>query len=490
MASIINVANIPNNPAKANWKATVKKYLPEVSNLPQVKSGLVSTKNATQWLGKAAMTLSESELRKSIHYAAGFNEQDVRALWAHDNNEYYAKYHASEVYALKRLEAIAIPSKEDKKAVVLESLFKSFLCDKYDFEHVKVSSAPPTSDRKYNWVNASPTVMKTKTGENLVISLKFNYKTNITQSDDIRNHVQILSLLNANQNIDLTYQYNVNLPAEKMDVLASTALLSEEAYISAVNILKEWDKHADDMQVDFEKVTFSKSLFTSISETSSQHWKSLLAGQTIAPTPQPDSSMTRQQEAAFQPVAKRYAAAQRLNQAATEEFEAIRNELINVVEAFGPARKLDSQFDLVKVGAREQFDIERAVNTLARMGVDPSHYSQVTYDAENLAIAAKEKGINPEEFKIYGTPDKQKVIDTLTMQGIDTQSFYTSNNHIHFTGQSRGDTHDRIVALEEQTQEAIKSSINAIAQHIPLPEDDVNLGQDNKQEQSTMEINL
>lgn len=463
MATIIRTADIDLSSTESNWQSLVEKYQSQVSNLPQLKNGLVAQEVANNWLVTAAKILKESELRRAIHGAKGFSEQDIRALWAHDHNEYYAKYHASEVYDLKRLESIAIPSEQDKKQIVLQSLSKALIQHKHNLTLSKLGSEAHRDTENHHWVNSSPTLMKTSTGENVLISIKFNYEKDITQSDDIRNHVQILSLLNANQRVDLAYQYNITLPEEKLNVLASTALLSPESFGHALNILKEWDKHSDDMNVNFEKIGYSKTLFSSISKTSQQHWGQLLSGETPQAPVVPDNKMTAKQEAVYQPAAKRYAAAQRLQVAATSEFESAKQEITEIVSNFGEPRKMDSNFDLVKVGARKEFDMSRAVGLLSRSGVDPAHYSDVIYDIDALVKDAQNRGVDVEKYRSFGKANKEKVIGTLEAIGVEKEKFDSSANHIHFTGQTRGGVYERVAELSEKADSAIQQSVSDIA---------------------------
>lgn len=469
MATIIKTADVDLSNPSPNWKVLAKKYSQQVLKLPQVESGLVSITQAQKWLSNAAQVLSESELRREIHSSKGFTEQDIRALWAHDHNEYYAKYHASEVYSLKRLESIKIPTEQDRKQIVLQSLFKALITDKYNLQSAKYADQAQFIQSDHNWVNSSPSLMKTETGENILISIKFNYQKDITQSDDIRNHVQILSLLNSQQRVDSAYQYNINIPEEKLEVLSSTALLGSDAFKQSLSLLKIWDTHATDMNVNFEKVTYSKSLFGSISQVSQAHWDHLLNGQTVEMPLDNKSQMTAQQESAFLPVAKRYAAAQRLQVAASKEFDSVKQEIADLVSTFGIPRKMDSHFDLVKVGARNVFDLDRAVNFLQRSNVDPAHYTSAKYDIDSLAKEATSKGVDVEKYRSYSAPNKEKVITTLEVLGVDKSQFNQSANHIHFTGQTRGGVYDRVSELEGQTQATIEDAITTIAKGISLP---------------------
>ena len=168
MATIIKTADVDLSNPSPNWKVLAEKYSQQVLKLPQVESGLVSKTQAQKWLSNAAQVLSESELRREIHSSKGFTEQDIRALWAHDHNEYYAKYHASEVYSLKRLESIKIPTEQDRKQIVLQSLFKALITDKYNLQSAKYADQAQFIQSDHNWVNSSPSLMKTETGENYV----------------------------------------------------------------------------------------------------------------------------------------------------------------------------------------------------------------------------------------------------------------------------------------------------------------------------------
>ena len=111
----ISVADAQLPTHNEDWELTYNRFLPILSELPQKKSGLLDNKLANQWLEQASKNYNQRDLGYQISTKLGFRAQEVRALWAEDNNEYYPKLGGIEVYASKSFRTIDLIGEEDKK---------------------------------------------------------------------------------------------------------------------------------------------------------------------------------------------------------------------------------------------------------------------------------------------------------------------------------------------------------------------------------------
>ena len=101
---------------------------------------------------------------------------------------------------------------------------------------------------------------------------------------------------------------------------------------------------------------------------------------------------------------------------------------------------------------------------------------------KGLLKAAISKNIDPSNYRTFGKPSKSSVIDALEKKGVNPEKFMTNDNHIHFTGQSRGEVYERVKDLENQTDEVIEHSISSIGNTL------IAENEENKAVQEDMEL--
>ncbi len=473
--------------AEADWEPVFNHHLKDVLALPQVANGTVSNQQAEKWLEVCTKQMNAIEVRKAIHAAKGLSERDVRALWAYEHNEYQSKFHASEVYALKQLKAVDVPDPTDRDTLLAEQLLSNLIIEKYELERVSLAKGVTGTAKKPNLYQSSPLVAENKAGTSIQLDVKVNFNQDVTQTDLIKHHVKVLSLLESQVKVASTFQYNIQINPDELRFITKLASSGSQGYEVAMQALRNLDEHDLDMQIRNEKVLCTREMFKDINSLSIKHWNSMMQGESLNYQPEEVKRLNGQQESVFQPLAKKYAAAQRLYKSAEANFEASRSDLIEAVSHFGQPQKLDSAFDLVKIGKREELDTDRVLRFLDRQNIPRENYSKTGYDIDGLVKAARARGIDTSGYQTVGSPIKEKMLTTLELLGVDTKEFMNQSNHIHFTGQSRGEVHERISNLEESTSRAIEEATTNIAKELtnqPQLDIDGSLDLDNSMEQN------
>lgn len=457
MPKIIHLDKTKNMPIRIPfWEQSFSQSQDLLFKLPQIISGAVSEKKALFWLEAACKQHTPAVVRRLLDENSTFTTNDIRALWAHDQSEYYPKYEASEVYALKMLNALRVPDSEDHKKHIIDQLFISLVLNKYglvsaneqDIEHHRIET-----NNQLPWINSTPfLVAKTlsaadSTSDLMLVDLKINYNHGVTQSDEIRHHYHHLGMANRGINTMHSYQANITIDPAILDTLYLQAKMSLQARDNVVSLLVEME-NKNIFSVSKERIALGNDLMGSIVETGQKHYANLLSG--VVPTfkKQPTVILSDKQKQDYISAAKSYAVAHRMVKVAEKNLEDVKPLLPRVVQSFGQGVKFEKPYPLARVDAQKQFDLDGAAQFLKKSGVDDSLYTNRSFDVHALVAAAASAGVDAKQFQTGSKPDKTRVISLLEDIGVSGEEFYTASQHTHFTGQSRGSVKELVNEID------------------------------------------
>ena len=434
---------------RPGWEMVFNKFKPAVLALPQVKSDAVSNEQAENWLEVASKSLKESEVRRLIIETSGFTANDVRALWAFDNNEYYPKYEASEVYRQKQLTAVRLPDNKIRDENWLKLVLKNVAKEKYQFDLAQEFN----SDSEMAFKGKIPWALSNDVNSGLhddllfTYDLKVNYNHTVTHTDTLRHHFNTLAILNKGQQTRQCDQYNISIGPELTNTIIALAK-NPDTYNQAVHLAKTFEGKPGGISISKESVTPQPEVFNSLVKCGSAHWTNVLQGNQPEFEIQSRSQFSDSEKQQYDSLAQEYVTSKFAKELASENFNACRSKLTELVgiDRAGPG----APHPLVHAGKNSTFDINAAANLLHSKNVPEHFYKETKYDIDALVKAARAAGVEVEQFQSFGSANKEKVIESLAMVGVDKDTFMQPGIHVHMSGQSRGATAEVLQSIQAQ----------------------------------------
>lgn len=463
MATLKAIDKIMEQPIKnPNWQQTMGGFYESVASLPQVQTGAVREQQAYKWLEAACKQFSPGVVSRLIRESSEFNADEVRALWSFDNGEYYPILQASEVYALKNLEALKTPDVSDKKRYVLDAVFTKVALNKYGLvkaseEDIRLNvTSQPKGARQ--WMSqptrfiATNGVKSADVPELSIVSLKSNYNQHITQSDMIRHHYHQLCLAKTGIFCDTSYQMNVNIDKAHLEWVYQSATIDNESFETEVKKLQKMESKGM-FSIDNERICVSSDIYTSVLKTGDQHHQNILSGIRPVFKQSQGQSLTQQEEDEFVQHAKVYAIAQRKKELANTQFTEAMDEVHDCITRLGKGPHFRNPFPWVQIGQNNTFLMEKALNTLRDNNVDPRAYSDTTYDVKQMVNDLSNMGVDTTAYAIEHTPVKKRVIASLESLGFQKSQFTENGFKVHFTSQTRGPVKESVNEFDALLQQ-------------------------------------
>lgn len=482
--------------AAPNWESVYQKYHSAVMSLPQVKSGGVSQEQAQNWLNVGAKLLKESELRRLIVESTGFTARDMRALWAHKHDEYYPKYEASEVYRQKQLTAIRTPDVAVQDEGFLKAVLRQVAKAKYGFSDVQETVNSNSANQLANripWAVKKDVLLGQSDSSLFTYDLKVGYQQTLTHSDSIRHHFNQLALADKNIESQHSDQYNFTVSPELTKTITDLAKQKGDGWRLAIELAKNAEKMNIGIEISKERISPTPEVYQTLLAVGNEHWNNIQNGVQPEFKAKAESTYSQQESATYRQLAQQYAVNKITKEVAEEQFNHTRDELTRLVgvDRAGSA----TPHPLVAASGKSNFDMDSAVSRLQSQGVPEDFYKFANYDIEALVKAAEAKGVDTAQYKSYGAAEKNKVLSSLEMVGINKDAFMTKDIHIHISSQTRGvlgEVKSQARELVETNYEVMKTDVanntilnaQAISQRLQPQETDT--ATDKAEEQNTL----
>lgn len=470
MAILISAeTKIAKGKERADWENTYSALRPLLDNVPQIKSGAVEVSQAELWLEAASKSLKAAFVSRLINELDQFNSEDARALWAHDHDEYYPKYEAVEVYRQKTMTAFRIPESDDMVKFYLTNMIYEEFRKKESLRTLSLSNGQGSKTTKQSlpWISQKGMFILESTsgkGAPSIYDFKINYNSRLTLSDEVRHHFYHLAAGNRGINTKDSFQVNVIIPAHVLETVkdlieqgGSSFSLAQQLVSSAV----------DNGQVKFEqdKVLLGSPTFNKIINSGNMHMNNIQ--NKIMPefrsAKKDKTPLDANQKEQVITAAKEYTVARHVLEAAQERFDDVKTRLPQLMRKFEIHGDYENPYPLAKVGGNRPFDLDRATQALLQLNVPQHLFSDNKYDVAGMVEAMRAAGMNTNQFVEGFTPEKTKVIDLLTMNGIDPEQFKVSGVHTHRSGQTRGDLATISKEIQIAAKQALENTYQAIA---------------------------
>lgn len=455
---INQISQVPSN--RDNWENTYDNLRPLLERAPQIQSGAVNIEVAEKWLSASSKVLTEAEVNRQLSRKFGFGSHEIRALWAHDQGEYYPNLGAIEIYADKNFLTVDIPNEKDIGELLRTKIGQMILAAKYgvnrDISVENTLQKPFKADLE--WAISRPALAGKLENNNIIIDIKHNQNEQVTQSDTLRLHHHAIVAEAAKEQVSAIYQANLVIPDHVLSVIQTMAMLGKDQthYFNAIDAAVAMEAEGREISLNLNRVDFSKELFSQVVKTGEAHWKNLLNG--IEPHFNSNKSITMsdQDKAEYIDISQRITALTAAKNHVEEKLNDQKSLMISLSNRIGLNDNFELPYKGTTIRLNKKLDLDSLGGLLKQMFQIPSEQIQLK-EFDNLAIekqARQGEPFNINDFATYKGYDKQKVLSIAKDLGLNTEEFYSPKMTIYASGQTRGPIADAISRLKS---EAVKS---------------------------------
>ena len=477
---------------RQGWGKTYDALHPKLSSIPQVKSGAVTIEQAEVWLETASKTLKSAHVVRQISELGQFNVDDIRALWAHDHNEYYPSYEAVEVYKQKTMQVFRSPESDDVAKFHMTNMMYEAFRKQMNLQTMAPSKAKVEAPG-IGWLGQKGMFILepvTGGGAAAIYDFKVNYNNRLTTSDEVRHHYYQLAAGNRGFEINDSFQVNFIIPEHLLKTLNELSGLDPSSNELAKNL---FDNALSNGQIRFEmdKVVLSPTTYSKITESGQRHMSNIQNAVTpeFRTLKKDKAKLTTEQQHEVIDAGKEYTAARAVLDVAKQQFEVARAKLPMLMKRFEISGDYENPYPLAKVGDNRPFDLTRATQALVQMGVPEHLFSDPQYNEANMVSALKAAGMNVNEFVDGLSANKAKVQEMLDLNGIDPEQFRTSGVHTHRAGDTRGELAEITEEIREFADAEVSKTIAAVSS-APATEKPVQMARSTHNPQREMKVGM
>lgn len=462
---------------RTNTLSSKETYRPAVMQLPQVLHGAVSEVHAESWLERACKSQPANRISSLIRQQAGIGADDMRALIAHERNEYYPSLSPNEVMKRKWLDIDSLKYKPANATKMLFiSMARELVAERYAMPRDRDLESQLASPKPGSWKIGRP-ALALHGSTDLLIDIQFEESVSaaktFSKSDAVRLHHY--DLVAAERGISNTELLLVKVAVDPgfMDAVSALAAASENvksALARNASALRGLDPGL--LTIHAHRVEKDKRLYPEILEAGSQAWSNVLEGRPYEVRQEQTLSLTEEREAEYRKAAQEFCAAETVFRAAKESSEEAKEKLVQTARSIGIQGNHKPIFAGAEVRSYDRFDKVGAAHLLeSTYGVNRSLICEHAYDADAMAAALKDLGVDPARYLRAGEYNKDKIMDVAEQLEIDLSEYKSRELRALFSRKTRGPIFEAL----DQARKQIEAPVRALQRDLipainPQPE--------------------
>ncbi len=455
------------------------KHIDFVLNLPQVASGSVDAITAENWLREVVRIVDAPYIGSLIKKSSGFTTEEISALYRYENNDYRPVLHASEVYSAKNLLSIDLTGLEatDKGLIRDDSMIAARgIAISATKNHIGDLENRELRDKLINgynpqapWAIVNPPIIVSNGENHIIIGINAKLPNQVTERTSFESTL--------GDKIRLNYQAAVMQMAgiqtkpilQQVVFIKSRSLMEEQ--VSTLKTIGAFNKvgitqiaTSDNLPIKNSQIDFDPELAKSLIQIGHKHWENI-AVKGI----EPDFKKNTAAQIPLEVVNLRNQAAEKVFTIgmAKQTLEAIdvdaRAELRQIDSTYGISASQQGISKLVSKVEHSKVDYTALINELTARDIPLSSFMKRDFDAESMAKSARYAPINPADFIVYNDVDKNKILTTAEMVGIDIAKFSNEDNKLNISGDTRGPIHKCKVEIKESAEIALNQLITGLS---------------------------
>lgn len=448
---------------RTNTLSSREIYRPAVMQLPQVLHGVVSESQAEVWLDRVCKSQPANRVAGLISQQAGIGADDMRALVAYGRNEYHPNLSPNEVMQRKWLD---VDSFKYKPANATKMLFinmaRELLSERYAMPRDRDLESHLAAPKAGSWKIGRP-ALALRGSIDLLIDIQFEESVSaaksFSKSDAVRLHHY--DLVAAERGISNTELLLVKVAVDPgfMNAVSALAAASE-------NVKSALARNASSLRgldpglftIHAHRVEKDKRLYPEILEAGSQAWSNVLEGRSYDIRLDQALSLSEEREAEYRMAAQEFCAAETVFRAAKESSEEAKGKLIQTAQSIGIHGNHKPVFAGAEVRSYDRFDKIGAAHLLeTTYGINRSILCDHTYDADAMAAALKDRGVDPARYRRAGEYNKDKIVDAAEQLNIDLSEYKSRELRALFSRKTRGPIFEALDRARKQVEAPVRA---------------------------------
>ena len=312
----------------------------------------------------------------------------------------------------------------------------------------------PKLESSFPWAISDCPLVGRMDGDVVLMNIKHNYNHDLTQSDKLRLHHDLICATLSGAESPTLYQLNLKIDEAHLDLLYNCAKLGLSHLDGAINTAIELEKQNLGVELAVNKVEISESLATEVATVGTKHWNNILNG--IEPEFSHDkkyelSDTVKQQ---FIAISKEVLVTSQLNDAIKERSRSAKSALHNFAAKHHIYQNIDLPYKGAQLRTSKNLDLPELGNVLeSDFDIPPSHLRDKSFDMQAIENELSTLGININKYATFADFNKDKVLTAATNAGIDIENFQTLKMTVAQTSQTRGPIYDAKVEIRQSADQ-------------------------------------
>ncbi len=463
---------------RTNTLPSKEVYRDSVMQLPQVLHGAVSEMQAELWLDRVCKIYPANRLSGFISQQAGIGADDMRALIAHNRNEYFPTLSPNEVLKRKWLDTDSLKyAAPNETKLLFLGMAREVIAERYGMNRDKNLESALAAPMAGSWLIGRP-ALALRGQTDLLIDIQFEESQSAaklaSRADAIRLHHYDLAASQRGVSDTELLLVKVAIDPAFMDAVSALASASPNIKNALARNASSFRKLDPGLfNINVHRIEKDKHLYPEILEAGSQAWGNLMDGRPFVMRQDKPLELSKDQASAYQTAAKDFCAAETLARAATEFSNETKDRLIQTARAIGIDSNHKPEFTGAEVRSYDRFDKIGAATLLQeRYGITRSQLCDNSYDTESMAATLKAMGVDPSRFQVHGEFNKDKILDVAEQLHLDLSEYKGREFRAQFSRKTRGPIFEALDEAKRAAVEPVKAlqrELIAVIDSTPAP---------------------
>lgn len=448
---------------RTNTLSSKETYRPAVMQLPQVLHGTVSELQAENWLDRVCINQPANRISGLINQQTGIGADDMRALIAYGRNEYYPSLSPNEVMKRKWLDVDSLKYKPANATKMLfMSMARELVSERYAMPRDRDLESQLAAPKPGSWRIGRP-ALALRGSIDLLVDIQFEDTVSaaktFSKSDAVRlHHYDLVAAERGISNTELLL-IKVAVDPDFLNAVSALAAASE-------NVKNALARNASSLRgldpgiftIHAHRIEKDKRLYPEILEAGNQAWSNVLEGRSYELRQDQPLSLSEEREAEYRMAAQEYCAAETVFRAAKESSDEAKEKLIQTAKTIGIQGNHQPIFAGAEVRSYDRFDRMGAAHLLeTAYGVNRSLICDHTYDADAMAAALKDLGVDPARYRRVGEYNKDKIMDAAEQLDIDLSEYKSRELRALFSRKTRGPIFEALDQARKQVEAPVRA---------------------------------
>lgn len=457
---------------RENWQKTFNKYLPELASIPAVRSGSTSMDDAKNWLECVSKTHSDSLVATCIKQSKGLGARDIRALVAHDSEEYYPALSANEIYQSKQLKAYPANfnlAKNEEPFII--NAARQVLEERHNVTRSTSHEDNMLNGKNGLWLKSKPSLYGNINGNDVVIDIHINRGKDVTHSDELRLHYHNLVATSINLEPTSLFQVNLQIDPSFKEKLVEMASISPAAEQAAIQIIKEAIiNKADTVEMSTRVIQQNQNTYEKLAITGQTHWEQITSGAEIKLNNERDE-LPEELAEEYTQISKMIVVAKNLKDKAQEIETQARAEMTDFAALNGIASNMKLPYEATTLKQNKKYDLKELFDILTtRHGVPATSLKKVVVDVDTHMHVLNDAIKNNTHITVeqlsssikYEGLDEASIKTAATDTGLNLDDYADVAMKVYFSPQSRGDVFNAMQGIKNE----IGTTVNHVANQL------------------------